>query len=477
MRHVAPLIALFACTQDANFTPVKDVPEQDSASNGQSPNLIDTDDTLEGGDGGEDDGTSTTPPEQGLPPEIEVSPGEINFGTWAPHCSSDPRTITIRNVGGGLLEVQDITLEGFGVMDFQLWGGRQRLAGGESMTADVVFTPQRVANYNQLRVEVDSNDADEPVSRVDLFGESDFNGTRVDSFTGAPTDMIDVLFTLDFSSSMSEDLQDLAAAFPNFIQSFVGLGLNYRIGVITTDPNCAEFRGPVITPQTLNPQQAFIDQTSGGGCGGEAGFGATTNALSPPLSTTGANAGFLRPDANLAVIAISDEPEQTDGGGLCEPPFMSGCQPVNQFVNFLTGLKGGDASRVTFSAVVAPRQMGGLGQIASCRMVFGAPRYHDALQATGGVFGDLCQVDFGPFLSHLPSQVAGADYIYTLTRPPLSWWSGDIVVKVDGQLVPENQFNGFTYDPGTNSVSLHGSWQPGAGAAVTVEYPAELTCN
>ncbi|MCA9573296.1 MAG: hypothetical protein KC656_35915, partial [Myxococcales bacterium] len=201
------------------------------------------------------------------------------------------------------------------------------------------------------------------------------------------------------------------------------------------------------------------------------------NALAP-AKLSGPNKDFLRTDANLAVVAISDEPEQTEGqgGGTCSPPFLSfGCLPVNAYVNWLSGLKNGNAGKVSFSGVVAPKTTSLLGLI-SCLDVLPAPRYHAAIAKTGGVYGQLCSSNLGPFLNHLAKVAAGVDDTFTLSNDPLSTAPGDLTVEVGGVPVPPSATDGYVYDATTNSITLHGSASPEPGVEVVVTYPANGAC-
>lgn len=415
-----------------------------------------------------------------LPPVIQVTPTSLEFGSWLRGCPSTPQTVLIENIGGSDLRVEDLTIEGQGVAAFRLNGRRGVLAPGESMEARLTFTPGRLATFNQAWVEVSSDDPANPSVRVDLLGEGAEVALHQDSFVQNPAAAVDVLFSIDNSGSMSNDIQALGASFDTFINSFVSLGLDYHIAVMTADPDCPNFLGPVITTQTADPHAEFIRQATSGTCGGEAAFGATMNALSP-AQLNGNNAGFLRTDANLAIVALSDEPEQTEsGGGLfgCDPPvFTNGCMPVGTYVNFLYGLKGGDPSKVTFSGIVAPRNTSLLGAFGGCDIAFPAPRYHSAISLTGGAFGNLCQLDLDPFLNHLSLVVAGVNSVFNLSLPPESTAPADLLVEVNGVAIQPGQNNGYTYDATNNAVELHGSAVPQAGQVVSISYQAEGSCE
>lgn len=412
-------------------------------------------------------------------PDIRVTPDHLDFGAWLPACSSEPQAVWIENVGNADLDVTSIEVRGGGKLAFAMTGGVPRVLGpSEGIDATITFTPTDEVPYDQPWLEIKSTDADQPVVEVPLRGEGALTTVIEDLFLQEPADAVDVLFSIDGSGSMSDDIAALAQAFDTFITAFVALGLDYHVAVIPADPECPDFLGPVITPQTPDPRAEFTAQATKRPCGGEAAFGATMNALDP-ARLAGTNAGFLRPAANLAVVAISDEPEQTEGGGPlgCNPPFLStGCLPVRTYTSWLAGLKGGNAGKVSFSGVVAPKTAS-LSGLIRCLDVLPAPRYHTAIQQTGGVYGQLCASNLGPFLNHLAKVAAGVDDTFALSRTPLAPDGSDLQVEVGGRSVSPGADDGYTYDPVTNTLSLHGSASPAPGEEVLVTYGASADCS
>lgn len=282
---------------------------------------------------------------------------------------------------------------------------------------------------------------------------------------------VDVLVAMDFSGSMQDELAQLVSAFPLLIQEFDARGVDYNIAVTSADGQCPEFLGPIITPATPDAQTEFANQIATAGCVGEEAFSSTVAALTPPLSN-GANAGFIRSDANLAVIVASDEDEQSPGGaGIgCNTILLNDCLPVADYIDDLAALKGGDASRVSFSGVVHPEQVGLFD--LNCVGGLGAPRYHRAINRTGGVWGDLCNLDAPAFFTDF-SDLVGVQSAFTLAADA----QGTITVEVGGTSVPEDATNGFTYNSATRTVSLHGSAIPVFGTPVEITYTIGGSCS
>jgi hypothetical protein len=160
-----------------------------------------------------------------------------------------------------------------------------------------------------------------------------------------PEKDVDILFVIDSSGSMVAEQQSLQANFPKFMQvleTLEGGAPNMHIGVVTPDlgQRATDGTGTIaiggctgagddgaLTSATGISGRFIIDElTSSGtrnrnysgtlgdafasiaavgtdGCGIEQHLGAAERAL----QNTAANAGFLRPEAKLAIIVIADE--------------------------------------------------------------------------------------------------------------------------------------------------------------------------
>jgi hypothetical protein len=179
---------------------------------------------------------------------------------------------------------------------------------------------------------------------------SSLSGGTSDLYQARVNRNFDILFMVDDSSSMAPLQSKLTAAFPEFMQVLEGLpgGLpNVHLGVVSSSmgagrnpsiDHCPQggdggsFRsapvGATCASGQLNPGQRFISHVNGmsnytgtledtfsciaalgdGGCGFEHQFASVLRALgadgSPPPPE---NAGFLRSDAYLLVVLITNE--------------------------------------------------------------------------------------------------------------------------------------------------------------------------
>src|SRR3569623_796640 len=113
---------------------------------------------------------------------------------------------------------------------------------------------------------------------------------------------VDILFVIDDSPSMADKQKNLKANFPNFINvlNTIQGGLpDVHIGVVTSDHGTSGADG-----KTAPALPGSVGGCSSTGKTGEQHTEAAKRALQ---SSNTANAGFLRPDAFLAIIIVADE--------------------------------------------------------------------------------------------------------------------------------------------------------------------------
>lgn len=417
-------------------------------------------------------GTDTGEPVvDGPQPDIEVAPATISFGARLVGCDADPQTVTVKNVGDRDLDVSAILLEGTGASTMTHDGSPQVVAPGESFDFQVEFTPAAIADY-EVNVVVESNDPDEARAFVDAIGSGAETAMNEEIFTQPEVGAVDVLWVVDNSGSMSDIVDHLGDRFSSFLDAFARTEIDYRIGVVSTDMDQDGHKGllqgpsPWIDSTDPDPINAFVAATDLGssGSGAEKGMDAAYAALSAPLSD-GANAGFLRDDAVLAVVVISDEDDSSDISN-------------SNFINFLNGIHG-DPDKSSFSAVVGDYNGSAFGigcQSSGFPPVTATPgeRYVKVQEATGGTFQSICDEDFDEVLTYLGYGASGLKFEFELQRKPLS--IGGIRVEVDGTVIPRHPINGWFYDSINNSIRFSRTAVPGPEQVILVTYPVDEDC-
>jgi hypothetical protein len=266
------------------------------------------------------------------------------------------------------------------------------------------------------------------------------DGGAVSSPAGA-CDKIDILFVIDDSGSMSEEQQNLASNFPRFAQAIdafrnaSGRALDYRLAVTTSgithtmtlsSPTPPGFPFP-IPPRTISERGldgALVLKSECGmvrrwftkgdpnlasnfACAARVGTGGPSFEM--PLESLkravvdrvqdGTNAGFLRDDALLAVVFLTDEDDCSTSlasfeaeGDTCVPP-PPGLVPVANFLRVLDDAKGGGpTARTRWAAAVIAGPNDCSSSFGSARA---ATRMLEFVRQSGSnaVFSSICAGD------------------------------------------------------------------------------------
>jgi hypothetical protein len=195
------------------------------------------------------------------------------------------------------------------------------------------------------------------------IGDRTDTGPQAADSAPTPTDSckkIDLVFSVDPSGSMDEELESMATVvFPAFAEALLGVGddlQDFRVGVIDACPNPADFhtRGESNSSCGYQSQNVWMDSASTtleqefacagdlyriNQCSGdnddEQPLRAAIASLTPPYST-GQNTGFLREDALLVVVAITDEDECADAPDCAD----KSAARAQAFFDELSALKG-----------------------------------------------------------------------------------------------------------------------------------------
>jgi len=262
-----------------------------------------------------------------------------------------------------------------------------------------------------------------------------------------PPTKVDILLVVDNSESMLGEQSRLGEGFGEFVRFFEVAEVDYHIAVTTTDMantgpgnqgELIEAGGvKVIDEDTEDPDDVFEElvNVGAGGSFTEMGLRAALAALSPPMSD-GPNAGFLREDALLSVIFVSDEEDASIG-------------PVNTYINALREVKG-QRSRDAFNAsalIGVDEDTGepdGCGSQAAGTAASPAYRYHDVAQQTGGVVGSICADEFNDIVEEMGLASSRLRETFYMTRQA-DPESLEVRVNVPG--TPEFDGDGFLVPP------------------------------
>jgi len=322
---------------------------------------------------------------------------------------------------------------------------------------------------------------------------------RLDVFDQTAVRKVDVLFVIDNSPSTEDKQENLARNLAGFMTHLRDAQVDYHLAVTTTDITSP---GPgaqgrlwgdpaVVTAALPDPSAAFAAsvRVGSGGDAREAGLDAArrTLELNPE--------GFLRPDAALFLVFVSDDEDQSEPG---QPRF---------FYRYFEGSKGkGNEGMVSGGAIVGDLP-GGCTTPAGGDARPGS-RYAEVVQAMGGRVGSICDPQFDVTLRELGVEAVGLKRRWPLSRLPdlstlqvsikhpcqaamapalrpllptlcetLSGAPADGVCAeaaptVDCRLrpLPPGGADGWSLDASTNTLQLHGAALPPHGSRVEVRY-------
>lgn len=423
---------------------------------------------------------------------IEVIPGRLDFGqVTAGTCASREERITVYNTGLVDLCITDIVFEGDGcgeffVVDRPVADGDGCIVVTRNRPADVtlVYEPGALGP-DECNLVFISDAADTPELSVPILGEGVSSSRTVDEFVQTSGQTVDVLFVIDNSGSMGEEQDNLDDNFARFINGAQQFNNDYQIGVVTTDMEDEGDSGRLqggqgrILRRGPNIEADFgrVVSVGTGGSGTERGLEAARAALSDPLAFDtgvscqsdsacvapdtcvegvcgGFNRGFIRQNAALEVIFVSDEDDFSDAS-------------LNFYVDFLKNIKGfRNEALFHASAIVGAEN----GRASSCSGAGGdasaGSRYVEVANRTNGRVFSICSADFGGPLQEIGNRAFGLPIQFFLSRPADQ---STIEVEVEGRARP----SGWSYDSPSNSVVFEEASVPQPGDTVRVEYEAQ----
>lgn len=312
-----------------------------------------------------------------------------------------------------------------------------------------------------------------------------------DIFEQIPTGEADTLFVIDNSGSMYDKQSALSTNLPAFFSNFESLGVNYHIGVVTTDMTSTTGKGqlqpsygfPFITPDTqaaidaqqlvdndgnaLTTEAVFKDMVSvgTGGSSSEKGLDATYYALNNYQGAGEANESFLRSAADLHVIILSDEED-----------YSTEYEPQD-VIDYLTTLQ--SQKQALFHSIVA---LSG----DSCAYDEGA-RYIQVSNTLLGMTASICSSDWDEMLDELGLEAAGLSREFYLSKTPVveTIEMGIYDENPDGSgqydllyepTIGEAEYDMVEYIPSTNSLRFkYMNFIPPANSEVRVHYEVDTT--
>lgn len=272
---------------------------------------------------------------------------------------------------------------------------------------------------------------------------------------------LDVLLVVDDSCSMTEEQAKLANNFTSFLDPVVATGLDWHVGVITTDMDAPLKSGRLqgsdgyrFLDGAASDRDAVFARMVTRGTGGSAderGLAAAYQALTMPTTALkSANADFLRDDSQVVVMVFSDEDDQS-----------STTVTRNEFIDFLTALR--ETSRPQFVPIVGPAPTGCKNAATDAQP---GTAYLAVANALGSAVGSICDADWDPVFTEVLATVdATACFPLGLDADAASI---EVFLHPSGDLLAEDAWR---YDPGANCVALTvPGWKVAGTSTLGVRY-------
>ena len=406
---------------------------------------------------------------EGLAPAIDIDPDSFDFGNRELGCVGS-LDIQIANIGRADLVISELTFDDLsGNGEMALGAGVTvplTLAPTETTLVEVIYTPTDV-QPDTGTLTVLSNDPLRPEASATQFGIAHLGESNLDQFAQDGNNATDILFVVDNSCSMGDEQSSLAVNFASFVQIVEALDMDYQIGVTTTDTgDNGQLEGTtrIITPNTPDPAGAFASNVNLGtsGSGIEKGLDGAYLALSSPnIDPGGYNDGFLREEAGLRLIMVSDEQEQST--------LLGGGDPT-AYVSYFQGLKA-NPDHVIISDIS--------GGLTGCSGAGGSASsgsdYVQATVATGGISASICDPNWVSTLSALAWLSQSFADTFELSKTPVEE-TIEVRLSTDGiNFVPI--YVGWVYDSALNAVVFDLDHIPDNGDIIEVEYTVLGDCE
>jgi hypothetical protein len=262
--------------------------------------------------------------------------------------------------------------------------------------------------------------------------------------TPVTNNKVDILFLSDDSSSMLSYRQQMGAQAQNMIAALNQLGMDYHIAVTATSVGAGYLGGTFIGNTYLTNSSPNVASTLGSmlaftnvGSDLEQGLYSVQLALSPANLNVNGN-GFLRSDALLAIVVVSDDNDYSSG-------------TVASYSQFLNTIKPPFPSGVSSWVL---NYVGSLSLSSTCsQFVNVGSRYIQMAQTNNGIEQSICNTNWSVAMGDvqvLINQILTNYYLNTQPNP------SSIVVTVNGVVVPQSSTNGWTLQ---TSTATNGSTQ------------------
>ena len=303
-----------------------------------------------------------------------------------------------------------------------------------------------LGSSDDVETTTESTGSSTGATKLDMGG-GETMGTGGDGAMDKGCEEVDLLFVIDNSGSMADEQVNLVSSFPGFItaiQDQLADTEGYHIGVITSDlyayNNGCQVEGAMVIStggtdssygicgpyaEGHNYMTEMDNLTSTFSCAAQVGTAGDGNerpmqtmlaALAPGMSAPGGcNEGFLRDDALLVIVIITDEEDDHEVDGCLQLPQPGSSGEPPAWYAGVIAAKGGIETNVVVLSLVGPpgpnpavcpaldKCAGGIeGAEVASRIVQFTNMF------TNGFIGRVCEPSYAGFFSEAVSVIKSA---------------------------------------------------------------------
>lgn len=333
------------------------------------------------------------------------------------------------------------------------------------------------------------------------------NSEVTQSVTFTDSNRVDILVVVDNSNSFAVADQSLGNPLNGFIAGLNSSGLDWQIGVTTTDvcpqsdassslcapgdqgtqgllvgpslpqsPNSTNYQTgaqfivtPGVSAQTEFDSLVVRNDSFAGANGYPSGDERAIYAANLAIDqASSGNAGFFRPNSNLAVVIISDEDERSVGGLIPSDPAyapLSSYDLPQTLMNKVATVWGGNKSLLVNTIVINPGDTACFNAQNATdpdKSAHYGNIYAELSGATNGVLGSICAPSYKTMLSNITGAIGEIPLSNTVTLNYVPVSAPTITFNPTGNAV------NYVWTPGTNQVVF--TTRPANGTVVTFNY-------
>jgi hypothetical protein len=272
---------------------------------------------------------------------------------------------------------------------------------------------------------------------------------------------------------MTDHQNRLSAAIPDLIQKLLSLKLDLHFAVVSSNMAGNTNGKPADGGKFLGSPRYLTSSTSNlasnlaarikvgeGGSNNERGMESLVTALSSP-HIINEGAGFLRQEAYLVIVALTDEEDNSlvPGGS---------SQAMTYYTRFFDQLKPQTIPGVKNWVM---NVIGKLSLSVSCSSFSESGSisepYMSLATYSGGIKTSLCTNNLTGAVANIKARLVEILTDYRLNKVPSI---ETIRVVLNGQVVPRSQVNGWEYISSINSIRFYGSYIPKADASIKIDF-------